>query len=183
MNLIKYKITDYIKNDYLDIDKIIDDFSPYVMTIINNMAKDCLREEDKEEILTDTFFILWKNKANNILKLDAYLAGITRNLVREKMRKNTIMYDISEFENIIKYDENIEMFLEKKEILNDLKISYKTLNKTDFEILTMYYYYSKSVKDISNELKLSESNVKIRLYRIRKKLKKYLIKGGNLNER
>lgn len=178
MNTTKYQITDYIDNDYLNIDKIIDDFSPYIRTIINNMAKDYLSIEDKEEILTDTFFILWKNKSNKILKLDAYLAGITRNLVREKMRKNTIMYDISEFENIVKYDENIEMFLEKKELLNDLKVGYKVLNKIDFEILKMYYYSYKSIKDISDELKLSESNVKIRLYRIRKKLKKYIIKGG-----
>lgn len=178
MNMTKYQMADYIDNNHLNIDKIIDDFSPYIRTIINNMAKDSLTIEDKEEILTDTFFILWKNKSNKIIKLDAYLAGITRNLIREKLRKNTIMYDISVFENNINYDENVEMFLERKELLNNLKISYKSLNKIDFEILKMYYYSYKSVKEISDELKLTESNVKIRLYRIRKKLKKYLIKGG-----
>lgn len=178
MNMTKYQMADYIDNNHLNIDKIIDDFSPYIRTIINNMAKDSLTIEDKEEILTDTFFILWKNKSNKIIKLDAYLAGITRNLIREKLRKNTIMYDISVIENNINYDENVEMFLERKELLNNLKISYKSLNKIDFEILKMYYYSYKSVKEISDELKLTESNVKIRLYRIRKKLKKYLIKGG-----
>lgn len=179
MNITEYRITDYVDNDNnLDLDKIIDDYTPYIKTIIYNMAKDYLSIEDKEEILSDTFFILWKNKSNKILKLDAYLAGITRNLIREKFRKKTITYDISDFESVIKYEDNIEMFLEKQELLNDLKISYKFLNETDFKIIKMYYYSCKTIKDIASELCLSESNVKIRLHRVRKKLKRYLMKGG-----
>ena len=81
------ELKDYIQNNELDLDRIVDNFSPYVRTIINNMVSDNLSYEDKEEILSDTFFILWKNRNNNILSLNSYIAGITKNLVKEKLKK------------------------------------------------------------------------------------------------
>ena len=54
------KLEDYIINKNLDLDKIVDDYTPYVRTIVQNMANNNLSEEDKEEIVIDTFFVLWK---------------------------------------------------------------------------------------------------------------------------
>lgn len=48
MDKLKY-INNYINNDGLDLDRIVDDYTPYVKTIINNTAKDSLSYEDKEE--------------------------------------------------------------------------------------------------------------------------------------
>ena len=180
MSLTKPQLNDYFINNNLDLDRIIDDFSPYIKTIIQNMSGNYLSQEDKEEILSDTFFIIWKNRFNNILALDAYLAGITKNLVKEKFKKKDITYDLSDFENTIKYYDDIELFSEKRELLNRLKISYKSLSDLDFKIISMYYYYSKSIKQIAMELNITEANVKTKLFRIRKKLHKELNKGGNL---
>ena len=138
------------------------------------MSHNYLSYEDKEEILTDTFFVLWKNQNNDITHLEAYLAGIARNLVKEKFKKNNITYNLDDYQNVFSYYDNIEIFSEKREKINNLKIGYKALNETEFKIITMFYYYSKSIKDIANELNFSESNVKTKLFRIRKKLKKYL---------
>lgn len=172
-NLIK-RINDYIDKNELNLDRIIDDFTPYVRKIIDNMAKETLTYEDKDEVLADTFFILWKNQSKDIISLDAYIAGITRNLIREKLKKRKITYNIDECENITDYNV-IDSFLEERlEIENCLKV----LNKVDLKIFNMYYYYSKSSKEIANELKISEGNVYVRLNRIRKKLKKELNKGG-----
>ena len=79
------KIKDYIINNELDLEKIINDYSPYTATIIQNIANNFLSKEDKEEIISDVFFVLWKNKEKlNINKrLSPYIAGITRNIVRE----------------------------------------------------------------------------------------------------
>ena len=52
MSLTKPQLTDYFINDNLDLDKIIDDFSPYIKTIIQNMSGNYLSQEDKEEILS-----------------------------------------------------------------------------------------------------------------------------------
>ena len=57
----KEVIEKYIINENLDLDKIVDDYSSYVRTIINNAVGNNLNAEDKEEILLDAFFILWKN--------------------------------------------------------------------------------------------------------------------------
>lgn len=174
MNKIK-KIKDYISNNKLDLDRIIEDYTPYIKTVINNSAINYLSQEDKEEILEDTFVILWENQYKDIIYLEAYIASIARNLVKEKIRKNTLTYDISEYENIIPYYDNIDFFSDELEILNRLKLSYNNLKPIDFKIISLYYYSSKSIKEVAKELKISESNVKTKLFRIRKKLKKYLI--------
>ncbi len=169
------KLNNYISNKNLDLDRLIDDFSPYIKTVINNMVGNNLSFEDKEEILTDTFFILWKNRNLEIIHLESYLAGIARNLIKEKFKKLNITYNIDDFENIIELYDNIDMISEQREKLSKLEIGYKALNEEEFEILTMFYYSSKSIKDIAKKLKLSETNVKTKLFRIRKKLKKFLI--------
>lgn len=63
---MKYKnsIEDYTNKSQVNWDEIIDDFTPYIKKIINNMVNEVLMQEDKEEILLDVFFILWKNKDN-----------------------------------------------------------------------------------------------------------------------
>lgn len=173
------RLSNYINaNGKIDIDRIIDDFTPYVRKIVNNMSKEYLSYEDKEEIIADTFFILWKNKCKEIIYLDSYIAGIARNLVRERFRKNNIVYDISDYENTIPYYDELELLSDKREQLERLNIGYKSLKEIDFKIITMFYYYSKSIKDISKELSISEANIKTKLHRIRKKLKKELKRGG-----
>lgn len=80
-----------INSNELDLDKIISEYTPYIRTIINNMSNNNLSVEDKEEILADTFFILWKNQKNITVSFDSYISGITRNLVRERFRKKIIL--------------------------------------------------------------------------------------------
>lgn len=176
MDKLKH-INNYINSSGLDLDRIVDDYTPYVKTIINNMAKDNLSYEDKEEILSDTFFILWKNKDNVISSLDSYIVGITRNLVKEKFRKRKITYDISDYENIIGFD-YIDLFSEKRNRVELVNKSLKNLKELDLKIISMFYYSSKSTKDIAKELNLSEINVRSKLFRIRKKIKKELNIGG-----
>lgn len=167
----------YIKDGEIDLDKIINDFSPYIRKIINNMARENLNYEDKEEILADTFFILWKNQNKNIMYLDAYIAGITRNLIKEKLDKKNVIYNIEDYENFIFYNSDIDVFLEERvEIERCLKV----LKKKELEIFNMFYYYSKSTKEISYELGISEINVCTKLSRIRKKIRKeFYNKGGH----
>ncbi|OKZ66661.1 MAG: hypothetical protein BHW02_01215 [Clostridium sp. 28_12] len=67
------EIKHYIKNNELDLEKIINEYSSYTATIINNMARDSLNNEDKEEVVSEVFFILWKNK--NKLDINKYLSS------------------------------------------------------------------------------------------------------------
>ena len=68
------KIEEYVVNDKLDLDKIVDDYTPYVRKIINNIVNINLNQEDKEEIILDTFFILWKKyNEKKIIYLTNYI--------------------------------------------------------------------------------------------------------------
>ena len=44
------QLEDYYKNNEIDIDQIIEDFTPYITTIINNGTDNSISFEDKEEI-------------------------------------------------------------------------------------------------------------------------------------
>ena len=163
------------RNNSINLDEIVDEFTPYVKKVIDNMAGENLSYEDKEEILTDTFFVLWKNRNNNINYLDSYIAGIAKNLVKEKFKKSNITYNIEDYENNIGYIEKIEMFSDEREIFSNLEIGYKALSKIELELISLFYYSKRTIKEISKELKMSEANVKTKLFRIRRKLKKYLM--------
>ena len=171
-------IEDYYKNNEIDIDKIIEDFTPYITIIINNGTDNSISFEDKEEIFSDTFFILWKNRnrLNIKVSLNSYLAGITRNLIKEKYRKLKLTYDISDFENDLL--NSVNMCENDRELIYDVEQKIKGLKNIDIEIVNLFYYSSMSVKDIAKKLNISELNVKTRLHRIRKKIKKELNNGG-----
>ena len=131
------EIKNYIKENKIDLGKIVDDYTPYIKSVINNMVNDNLSEEDKEEIITDTFFILGK-------------------------RSNE---EYSYTETYIEERKDIDKLLRK---INKLK-------ERDKQIIKMYYYLEKSIKDIAKELNMTETNVKTKLHRIRKKIRREMV--------
>ena len=181
----KSKIGKYKKNkNELDLEKIVDEYSAYIYKIIRNVANDYLSSEDMEEIVTDTFFILWKNqdKLEDEKVLSSYIAGIVKNLIKEKTRVININADISDYENIIQDSLKIDMIYEQREKLYLIEKTVKSMKEEDISIFNLYYYSSMSIKEISQILNITEFNIKSRLYRLRKKIKKELIKGGYSNE-
>lgn len=172
------QLENYYSNREIDIDQIIEDFTPYITKIINNGTNDAISFEDKEEIFSDTFFILWKNRnrLNINVSLNSYLAGITRNLIKEKYRKLKVVYNISDFEN--QTSDSINMYENDRELILDIEQKINGLKKIDIEIVNLFYYSSISIKDIARKLNISEINVKTRLCRIRKKIQKEFGKGG-----
>lgn len=167
---IKY----YIKNNELDLEKIINEYSSYTATIIDNMARNSLKDEDKEEIVSEVFFILWKNKnkLNTNKYLSSYIAGITRNVVKEYLRKVKINFDISDYENSLYNYDKIDLLDDNVEEISKIEEKLKNMKKIDKKIFLDFYYSSKSIKDIAKEQKISEFSVKQRLYRIRNKIRK-----------
>ena len=182
---MKNKIEKYKNNQKLDLEKVIDEYSSYVRTIIKNMANEYLSIEDIEEIVSDTFFILWKNtdKLEDDKMLSSYIAGITRNLVKEKSRVININFDISDYENILQDNIKIDMICEQREKVNILEKTVKELKEDDIFIFNLYYYSSMKISEIARVLNISDFNVKMRLHRIRKKIKKEFSKGGYSNDK
>ena len=168
------KIKHYIKDNELDLEKIINEYSSYTATIVNNMANARLNNEDKEEIISEVFFILWKNKdkLDYNKKMSSYIAGIARNVVKEYLRKKQIHFDISDYENSLYSYDSVEFLNDNIEEIKKIEKKLETIKEIDKKVFTDFYYSSKSIKDIAKEQKISEFSVKQRLYRIRNKIKK-----------
>ena len=184
MKKVGDKIREYIENNELNIEQIINDYSKYICTIINNSGF-TFSKEDEEEILLDVYLTLWNNRQKlDINKgMSPYIAGITKRLMLKKYRNKKEAENIEDYAEKLTIDKNIELyFLESqknKVIINELE----KMKRIDKDIFTYYYYEQRKVKDIANFLDISESKVKTKLFRIRKKLNKILKEGGyEINE-
>jgi len=168
------KIKHYIRNNVLDLEKIINDYSSYVGAIIDNMSKHTISNEDKEEICSDVFFILWKNtyKLDINKAMSSYIAGVTRNVVKDYLKKNKIFYDISDYENNLYSYDKIELLDSNIEEIIKIEKKIDGMKEIDKRVFLDFYYSSKSIKDIAKEQNITEFSVKQRLYRIRNKIKK-----------
>ena len=173
-------IDKYIENDALNIEKVINEYSGYIYIIVKNLAKETISKEDIEEIISDVFVTFWNNreKLDKTKPIKSYLAGITKNLIKLKYRKIQFDFNIDDYENRLITNLSIEENFEIREGNNIVEKTLENMKKEDKDIFIMYYYNSKKIKEISKTLNISESKVKTKLHRIRKKLRKELEKNG-----
>ena len=68
------------------------------------------------------------------------------------------------------------MYDNDRELIYDIEKKLKGLKDIDANIVNLFYYESKSTKDIAEFLNISELNVRVRLHRFRRKIKNEL--GG-----
>lgn len=174
MNGLKDK--EDLQKEKFDIEKIVKEYSMCLNSIINNKVGNKLSFEDKEEILTDAFFVLWKNKDKVTSSIKSYLIGVVNNLIKEKCVKKKITYNINDFENSVEFS-NVCVFeqSDKFEIIEEI---ISKLREEDKKIIKLFYYEDMSIKSIAKKLNISEGNVKIRLFRLRKLIRKE-VKAGD----
>ena len=175
MKIKDVQIYNYFSGNKLLIENVVDDFSNYIYTIIRNSNLK-ISDEDIEELVSDVIFALWKNqdKLDINKKITPYIAGITNNLIKKKYRDTKVFDNIEDYENNLIEDSNIELQFIENEFNEDIIKQLDKLKKEDKDIFILYYFNEKNIKDIANELNMSESKVKSKLFRTRKKFKKYL---------
>lgn len=164
----------------MELEKIVNQYTNYLYTTVTNMSYGNLSSEDIEEIISDVFFIFWKNKKkfDTSKKLNLYLAGIAKNLIKSKYRKIHINSNIEDYESILIDNYDISYNYEQIEKTRIIEDSLNCMQKEDKDMFVLYYYFSKSIKEIANELNCSEFKIKSKLFRIRKKIKTNLERGG-----
>ena len=179
MNTRKMKIYNYIEGNVLKIEEIMNEYYNYIYTIIKNTSNN-LSYEDTEEIILDVLLVLWKNKNKlNINKnMSSYIGGVTKNLVRLKLRNLKFNENIDNYENIYIDDINLELELLANERRQIIRTNLEKLKSIDKQIFIEYYYKDKSIKKISKVFNMSETKIKSKLFRIRKKIGKSLKERG-----
>ena len=169
----------YCIDGTLNLKQLVEDYSKYVFTIIKNMTKDILEDEDLEELISDIFFAIWKNKENikEQSPLKPYIAGVTKNIAKNRLR--TINFVTTVDDEAFEVPSNISLE-EEVETKEKMDIVTKELNKMgdDKKIFIMFYSYGMKAKEIGEKLGYTEFNVSTKLHRIKKKLKSVLEERG-----
>ena len=160
------------EKNILNIKQLVNDYTNYVLSIAKNMVGHTLEEEDIEEIISDVFLVVWKNrsKLKHNLPMKPYIAGVSKNVIKNKLRKNkSYLY--------VEMEEDIKTYIETNEEISIISQKLKKIGK-DGKIFIMFYCYNKKTKEIAKMTGLTEFNVRTKLHRIRKKIKSILEERG-----
>ena len=173
-------LKDYMEKNELNIEQIVNDYSGYIYTIIKNIANQEFKKEDIEEMISDTFFVLWKNanKMNKNDQISSYLSGVINNIIKKKKRKIKANFNIEDYENILQEQSKVDEIYENKNKIEIMEKVLENMSKEDNDIFELFYYAGKKIKEIAKQLNVTEFKVKTRLYRIRKRIKQSLEKEG-----
>lgn len=154
----------------------IDQYSPYVTTIIYNIIGSFMDEADIEEVASDVFLAFWRNaKKVRPLSVKGYIGSIARNMAKNKLRG--CGYDLPLEEQILVVDEiTPEMQYQRKELSGVVRNAVLEMKQPEREIFLRFYYYTQNTDQIAAEMELNPSTVRSKLRRGREVLKTSLAK-------
>ena len=148
----------------------------------------CRNLDDVNDIVQDIYTELYQKTVNkkhiNLDNAESYIIGIAKNKIKKHYSLVKINYIGSENENLSQYSEN-NIDIEKNLITKDnvMQVWNYLKNKSELtaKIFYLYYVIDVPIKEIAEELKITESNVKNHLYRTQKDLKERFKEGERHN--
>lgn len=151
----------------------------------------CNNIEDVNDIMQDTYLELLnkikRNKLEKVENIENYILGIASNIIKrhytKKKKENIISYDDEEnsVELLISDDFDLEENIITKENVDKIWNYIKGKELIIIKIFYLYYGLGLKISEIAQELEIGESNIKNKIYRTLKELKKYLGEEVNKN--
>ena len=140
-------------------------------------------QQDVEECVNDAYLGTWNAippaKPNPLL---AFVLKIVRNISLKRYEQNTAAkrnshYDVAmeELENCLASTITIEQEIAECELTKIIESFLNSLSKENRVIFLRRYWFSDTYADIARQVGLTEKNVSVRLTRIRKELREYLL--------
>ena len=148
--------------------------------ILNNMS-------DAEECVNETYLRTWNSipqaRPNSLL---AYTGKIIRNLSIDQLKKklskkrecDNFSLLLSELEDCIISDNNVETEIEYKELSDAISMFLKEQNREYRYYFIERYWYAKPIKEIAEKYHATDRRVESAFYRCRKKLRLFLVERG-----
>ena len=152
---------------------LVERYKDLVFTLTLRMLKN---REEAEEVAQDTFIKAYKslNRFKGNSKFSTWIYKIAYNTSLDRLKKNKKHFNdvaIDEFtEHQVKTIDNALDHLEDKEREQSIRECITLLPSEDSFLLTLYYYEDQSLEEISKTMGLTPNNVKVKLFRSRKKL-------------
>ena len=170
-------------------EQAIDELAKKHGNAVARVARNILgNEQDTEECVNDTYLGTWNAiPPHRPSPLRTFVCKIARNLATKKYHSNTAVirnsqYDLAldDLEEILADSNSVEEAFETKELRAAINGFLETLNPSDRFLFIRRYWYSDPVKDIAKMAHSTTNSVTVRLFRIREKLRHYLVKEGLL---
>ncbi|CAL2083072.1 RNA polymerase sigma factor [Tenacibaculum sp. 190524A05c] len=152
---------------------LVNNYKVMVFSLAMKMLKS---REEAEEISQDTFIKAYKNlsKFKGDSKFSTWLYKIAYRSCLDSLKKNREKYHTGTIDEItinkINSTDNILEEISRKERAVIIKECLDKLPEEERTILWMFYYDELSLKEILEITDLSESNLKVKLHRARKRL-------------
>jgi len=156
---------------------LVERYKNMVYTLSIKIVKN---REEAEEISQDSFVKAYKNlssfkgesKFSTWVYKIAYYASLDA-VKRNKRFSNNENIDDLKIGNLSEIQGALE-YLHEKERKKVISKALLKLNEDERTILTLFYFEELPIKEISKIINLSEDNIKVKLYRSRKKLAVFL---------
>lgn len=169
----QYYITKIVAGDTKAFAVLVDRYKDLVFTLALRMLKN---REEAEEVAQDTFIKVFKSlsKFKGDSKFSTWIYRITYNscldvLKKYKQEYSTVVLDEFSERELATLDNAFDALAEKeqRQAIDDCL---DRLPKEDSFLLTLYYFEEQSLDEISKIVGLTANNVKVKLFRGRKKL-------------
>lgn len=153
--------------------ELVDRYKDLVFTLAWRMLKN---REEAEEVSQDAFMKVYKSlkKFKGDSKFSTWVYRVTYNTCLDRLKKNKRQQNtiaIDEFtEHHIKTLDNALEGMEENEKGEAIKRCLELLPSEDSFLITLYYFDEQSLDEISKITGLTANNVKVKLFRSRKKL-------------
>ena len=154
---------------------LVDKYSPKILSIVMGVVRN---RGDAEEVVQDVFvkafFSLKKFRGES--SFSTWLYRIAYNMSISKVRKKSRYVNIADMgnfaaaEDISGIDSSEENIRNREDKFKILDIIINELDPTDRFLLLSFYIHQKSIRELSEITGMSESNVKVKLHRIKKRL-------------
>jgi len=152
---------------------LVDRYKDLVYTLTLRMMK---HREEAEEAAQDTFIKVYKslNKFKGDSKFSTWIYRVAYNTCLDRLKKNKrqqYTVAINEYtEHQVKTLDNALDQIEAKEREQAIQDCLSLLPSEDSFLLTLYYFEELSLDEIAKIVGLKPNNVKVKLFRSRKKL-------------
>lgn len=154
---------------------LVDNYKDMIFTLCLNLLKN---REQAEEVAQDVFVKAFSNlgKFKQKSKFSTWIYRIAYNECISHLRKKSpLLLNIEEFYQRQEYTESEDLYeLTKEKRQGHLIKALSELPEDDRSIVMFHYFDDLSIVEIAEITGLSKSNVKIKLFRTRKKLHEIL---------
>ena len=174
---IKVYIDEVLAGNTQAFEKIVHEYQSMVFSICLNVLKQrFLAEEAAQDVFVKVYKKLNSFEQRSSFKTWIYRIAF-RTAIDHQRKRKLLTTSIDQDDRPLQLADGSQTSqdqMEQQDRKASLEQALKMLDSEDSVLVSLYYYEDKNIKEVAEALSLSESNVKIKLFRARKKLRTLL---------